>query len=104
MNKAPILTDEEIRKSYVSAPAPYRSEQDRAVAQKQLDSAHLHYMGVVREIFEAYDRYISLLEEENTSLVGLATTHGWGSKGVEQGKECRQQILELKSRFLEGHD
>jgi hypothetical protein len=83
--KAPILTDEKIREVYVSAPALYRSEQDRAVAQTQLDSAHLHYMGIVREIFEKTDE---------------ACPHRSGDFTYFK-RECTTCWLEVESRFLE---
>lgn len=54
---------------------------------------------VAKEIFKVYDRYVEALEVENSSLIGLADSHGWRSSGVELGKKCRHEIESLKSKY-----
>lgn len=53
----------------------------------------------IKEIFRAYDKYIEALEDENSSLVGLAYVHGWRSSQVEFGRTCRAKIKELKKKW-----
>lgn len=54
---------------------------------------------VAKEIFKAYGVYVKALEDENSSLIGLAYTHGWRSSQVEFGKNCRSKIKSLKSKY-----
>jgi len=35
------------------------------------------YESLIKELIEAYDTYVKVLEVENGSLVGFAYTHGW---------------------------
>ena len=67
------------------------------VTQKQLDDAHLHYIGVVREIFEEIDRRALRREETHRHvLLGWPSTlGGW----IES-----EWYKAFKSRFLEGND
>ena len=113
VNKAPILTDGELEKvykerylkacqfaeKYETVLSEKRNEGDRqrcfatthregiqrATAQAQLDSAHLHCMGVVREIFEQ-------LEGDCPHC----------PPGYKYKADCLECLSELKSRFLEG--
>jgi len=96
MNKAPILTDDQI--FHVTDHYPrqmYRDRDDfcdalpflKSIAQKQLDSAHLHYMGLVREIFEALE---------------MTCNDHYRAESVV--RRCHVCFDELKSRFLEGEN
>lgn len=55
----------------------------------------------IKEIFKVYDKYVKVLEDENSSLVGLAYIHGWRSSRIELGKKCRAKIKALKARYCE---
>lgn len=52
----------------------------------------------MREAIKVYTPYVKVLEEENGSLVGFASTHGWSSLEVEFGKQCRKKIKVLKAK------
>ncbi len=57
-----------------------------------------------RKLIKAYDAYVKALEEENGSLVGFASTHGWSSSRVEFGKNCRKKIKELQANTNKPND
>jgi len=54
----------------------------------------------IRKAVKVYEPYIKALEDENSSLVGLASVHGWRSSQVELGEECRRRIKAMKQAFL----
>lgn len=60
--------------------------------------------GNVGQLIEAYDQYIELLVESESSLVGLAVVHGWHcpEDKVRRGKELREKIARLKQIVLSG--
>ncbi len=55
------------------------------------------YKAGIRKAIKVYTPYVRALEEENGSLVGFASTHGWSSSQVEFGKQCRSKIKSLKA-------
>lgn len=64
-----------------------------------IESCRKHY---AKQLSEAYDEYITLLDAEIQELIGFAHAYGgrdWRSARVKKGKELRQKISELKSTF-----
>ncbi len=51
------------------------------------------------ELIAAYDEYIGLLVQSESSMLGLAHAHGYRCPDelVQRGKELREKIAELKS-------
>jgi hypothetical protein len=56
----------------------------------------------MKELIEAYDEYIALLEKAEASMFGLAHAHGYRcpDKLVKKGQELRAKISDLKSSAL----
>ncbi len=56
----------------------------------------------MKELIEAYDEYIALLEKAEGSLLGLAYAHGHRTpeEQVVKGKALRETIARLKSAAL----
>ncbi len=86
--KAPILTDEELRKAVGKFYGGGSSGLTRA-AIAQRDADHLHYMGVVREIFEAIERGFGVDGNDYLSVTSFLDSDWYA---------------QLKSRFLEGDE
>ena len=55
----------------------------------------------MKELIEAYDEYIKLLEQECSNYSVFAFTHGITSseKDIKRGAELRQKIKELKNKY-----
>ncbi|MCL2312578.1 MAG: hypothetical protein FWC41_08880 [Firmicutes bacterium] len=56
----------------------------------------------VREIISVYDKYIELLDDEISSIIGIAVAHGYtgNETGYQQGIILRDKITQLKGRLL----
>jgi len=50
------------------------------------------------ELIEAYEEYVKILVDEIESLIGVASVHGWRSRNVELGQQCRNRIHSLKQK------
>lgn len=51
----------------------------------------------LEKLVESYKKYVDLLNEEINSLIGVASVHGWRSRNVEAGQNCRAEIESLSS-------
>jgi hypothetical protein len=50
-------------------------------------------------IITAQDKYISILSEEISGMVGIASVHGWKSTSSDNGAEARTRINTLKGKL-----
>ena len=50
----------------------------------------------MNKLLELYKEYVTLLNDELGETMTWASTHGWKSSRVEQGKILREQIKELE--------
>ena len=51
------------------------------------------------QLITAQDKYISILGEEISGLVGIASIHGWKSSLSDSGTETRTRIATLKEKL-----
>lgn len=51
---------------------------------------------MIKELVDAYEKYIQLLGEEINDMHGLAYVHGWKSQRAGAGQQCREQIAKAK--------
>ena len=51
---------------------------------------------MTKDIVDAYEEYLKVLNAELSELYSLAHVHGWRSSRVEDGKACREKIAKLK--------
>lgn len=52
-----------------------------------------------KELAQAHEKYIDVLNDEINGLIGLAIAHGWKSRNVERGELCRATINALKAQL-----
>ncbi len=110
MNKAPILKPDHQFEIYDSE---WNDERGRAtLCEAQRDADHLHYMGVVREIFEELEDWVI---KRRTELQDRKTGHGYSKPAdiqtqqslggkIKSYQEMVGKLQSLKSRFLEGEE
>lgn len=51
----------------------------------------------MNELIQAYEDYIKMLGDEIGELACWATTHGWQSSRIEEGKRMRERIKNIKA-------
>lgn len=96
----------QVRKTIGMLSSMVRSgEQHSSTSEKMVDLADKAMTDIeqrqepvsLKRLLLAQQEYIDLLCKELDELAGLASSHGWKSHRVEDGKELRKKIEQLKA-------
>ena len=87
------LSQKVLELSYGSKALEYVLEQAR-------QDERMKTLQEVGEIFTVYDKYTAAMSAELNEVVPLSMVHGWHTSRFEQGKTCREEIANLKIKYL----